>query len=392
MKEVIVFTNGDSSKISTWSNVPYCFTEALLRKQVIVHRVDIRPHWRLDRMFNKYVMPCVRRVLPGTSYEYFRSVFHFLHVRYRIRKAVRKHSQADHHIFLTFSFNSQGLGHVRRIQFCDWTYDHHVKYFLSRRPDFLEARSIAREDESIRSADLVIPLFPQVESYMRLRYPRSRIQYIGNVINSVVEPRFDDAVLSRRKRSHRILFIGKPKYREGAVQLLEAFRMLKAEIPDLRLDIIGMRANHFDESIPPDVFLHGYLDKGVDVQRSLYYELMREAQVFVNTSPKWSAFSASVEAMHHYLPVVVTPYDEFVRTFSDEIAFGRYCNRNEPSAIVEELRKVLFSSDYASMCQEAHNAVRGFSWDAFMGNLMATLDGSGQAGGEGSVDTRLRYA
>lgn len=66
MKEVIVFTNGDSSKISTWSNVPYCFTEALLRKQVIVHRVDIRPHWRLDRMFNKYVMPCVRRVLPGT--------------------------------------------------------------------------------------------------------------------------------------------------------------------------------------------------------------------------------------------------------------------------------------------------------------------------------------
>jgi hypothetical protein len=92
MNEVIVFTNGDSSKLSTWSNVPYCFTETLIRRGIRVHRVDINPRPRLRKWFNRWVMPFVRRISPDTTYDYFRSFIHYLDVKQRIRaaKPIRK--------------------------------------------------------------------------------------------------------------------------------------------------------------------------------------------------------------------------------------------------------------------------------------------------------------
>lgn len=41
IKEVIFFAYGDSADISTWSNVPYLFSNALERKGVRVNRVDL---------------------------------------------------------------------------------------------------------------------------------------------------------------------------------------------------------------------------------------------------------------------------------------------------------------------------------------------------------------
>jgi hypothetical protein len=41
IKEITVFTIGDSKKMSTWSNVPFFFTETLISKGVKVNRVDI---------------------------------------------------------------------------------------------------------------------------------------------------------------------------------------------------------------------------------------------------------------------------------------------------------------------------------------------------------------
>ena len=55
---------------------------------------------------------------------------------------------------------------------------------------------------------------------------------------------------------------------------------------------------------------------------SCIYEPFKKAKVFINTTPKWAAFSASIEAMYFYIPVVVTPYDEFTKTFGEHIEFG----------------------------------------------------------------------
>jgi hypothetical protein len=62
-------------------------------------------------------------------------------------------------------------------------------------------------------------------------------------------------------------------------------------------------------AVPRNFFC--YLDKGSDAHRALYYPLFKEARMFINTTPKWSSFSASVEAMYFYTPVVITLYKEF---------------------------------------------------------------------------------
>jgi glycosyltransferase involved in cell wall biosynthesis len=373
MNEVIVFTNGDSSKLSTWSNVPYCFTETLIRKGVRVHRVDINPNPRLRRLFNRYVMRVIRWFAPQTTYDYFRSIIHYMDVRHRIEDAIEQFPDADHHIFLTFSFSSAGLSKVTRLHFGDWTYDHHIRYFKDRKPDFFERRSIAREDACIQSSDLIFPLFPRVEKYMIDRYHHPETHYLGNVINAVVGPDDEADIIRQRMSARRILFIGKDRYIEGARKLIEAFSLLKPVMPDLRLDIVGMGVWHFG-TLPEGVHCHGYLDKGHPEQRALYYDLIRQARVFVNTTPRWGAFSATVEAMYMYLPVVVTPYGEFTETFSKAIDFGYYCPENRSDLIAAAVSQVFESSDYPDMCRQAHKAVESYSWDSYIEQLMSSVE------------------
>jgi hypothetical protein len=44
LKEINVFTYGNASKLSTWSNVPYFFTETLEEKGIKVNRINIQPN------------------------------------------------------------------------------------------------------------------------------------------------------------------------------------------------------------------------------------------------------------------------------------------------------------------------------------------------------------
>jgi hypothetical protein len=185
-KEVTVYTNGDSSKLSTWSNVPFLFTETLMQKGINVNRVDLSPSPVLNKFWNKTFGRVLRRVYKNTDYDYFRSLVHFLDVRRRIKRAINQYANSEANIFLTFSFSSVGLAQKPSIQFCDWTYDYYFKRFISRKPDMLEKWCINREDSQIEGTDLVLPLYPVVAEYMKSRYKNKNIIYLGNVINSHV--------------------------------------------------------------------------------------------------------------------------------------------------------------------------------------------------------------
>jgi glycosyltransferase involved in cell wall biosynthesis len=161
--------------------------------------------------------------------------------------------------------------------------------------------------------------------------------------------------------------------------------LLKPVMPDLRLDIVGMTDRYFG-ALPEGVYCHGYLDKGHPEERALYYDLMRQARVFVNTTPRWGAFSATVEAMYMYLPVVVTPYGEFTETFSRSIDFGCYCPENRSDLIAAAVSQVFKSEDYPDMCRQAHAAVESYSWDSYIEQLMASVDAYHRAKEHGVTD------
>jgi glycosyltransferase involved in cell wall biosynthesis len=371
LNEVTVFTNGDSSKLSTWSNVPFFLTNTFISKGIKVNRIDISGSPFLQKIYYKTFYKVFKMLNKGTAYDYYHSNIHFYNARNRIKSAVKQYPNSDADIFLTFTFSSAGLQKKTIVQLCDWTYDHYFKYFLGREPDIVERQSIKREDSQIEGSDLVFSLFPNVADYMKQRYKNENINYIGNVINSLYEVSETD--LDIKANSNNLLFIGGKKYIEGAKALIAAFKSLINNHKDLVLHIIGIEATEF-EDLPKNVFCYGYLDKGKDQDRELYYKLLKEAKVFINTTPKWGAFSASIEALYFYTPVILTPYDEFLNIYGKEIDFGFYCEENSAVLIEQKILKILNDKSYRDLCINAHNAVKEFTWDAYVDKIIKKIE------------------
>ncbi len=371
IEKVTVFSNGDSRAVSTWSNVPYFFTETLIAKGIEVRRVDLIESPRLKQVFNKTIMRLVRRMKPASSYGYFRSSIHFRDVRRRIKRALAEYSDSDANFFLTFSFSGAGLSRKPTLLFCDWTYEYYLKHFLGREPDLFERYSIRRENQQIESADSVVSLFPAVTGYMQSRYKNEKIRYFGNVVNALRKP--DKArIMQEKAHSMDILFIGSGKYMEGAKSLIAAHSIIKSDYPNLLLHIVGIQESDFSD-LPAGVKCYGYLDKAHSGQKDQYYSLLGKAKVFVNTTSKWGAFSAMLEAMFFYVPVITTPYKECVATFGEHIRFGCYCEDGSTETLCSKLRFVFQSEFYEELCDNAHQAVKDFSWDNYIDKVLGEI-------------------
>ena len=93
--------------------------------------------------------------------------------------------------------------------------------------------------------------------------------------------------------------------------------------------------------------------------------------MFVNTTPKWSAFSASVEAMYFYTPVIVPKYEEFVKTFGESFEGGIYCDNNED--LSQKIESILNSESYERICAKAKELVNEFTWDSYIDKMMLEI-------------------
>jgi glycosyltransferase involved in cell wall biosynthesis len=372
LREVNVFTTGDSTDIRTWSNVPYFFTETLVSKGIKVNRIDIYPNPVLTKLYDNSILFLLKKFNTNTTYLLHRTFFHFIYARWKIRKATRKNKDAGANIFLSFSYSSSGYKNRLSVLFSDWTYEHRFSYFEGRQPGFFERSCIRRENRQIQNSDLLLPLFPGIADFMKERYPDKKVCYLGNVINSVYEA---DAggIVEKKLQEQRLLFVGSKKYIDAAQSLIGAFSMLKPDYPALFLEIIGMDKSDFN-GLPAGVVCHGYLDKGNDADRQLYYGLLEKARLFVNTGTKWGAFSATLEAMYFYIPVVVAPYDEFIKTFGSEIGFGAFCEKNTPDWVASKIREILIAPNYKSLCLNSHNAVKNFTWSAYIDKVIAKIE------------------
>ena len=102
VKEVIFFCYGDSSKASTWSNVPYLFTEALENRDIKVRRVDITPHKFYSILYNRIVVAILGLFYPNTVYSFIRSSLCSWLVNRKVKESINLYSAADLCIFSSF--------------------------------------------------------------------------------------------------------------------------------------------------------------------------------------------------------------------------------------------------------------------------------------------------
>ncbi len=404
MKEICFFTNGDANDANVWSNVPYCFSHALENKGITVHRID----YSMNSAFVKFYDLVLRRVLDIFTFRKLRfpylritRLFKFFAER-KIKKAILKFPQADLCLFMGYGFYNK-WNKVPSLLFSDWTTEMDVR--KKRKPNFLEKRIIQQEEEAINHAQYVVSLFPVCCEEMKRKYPKANIHLLGgNVINDLSGLRlrethpnppclgrenltteeqgkqqisssskdiYVDTLLETKEKSKKLLFIGrKTTYLDAAKKLIEAYKLLKEEetYKDYELHIVGCAASDFD-SLPEGVTCYGFLNKSKERDRKTYYDLLLGAKVLVNANPKWGAFSSTVEAMYYYTPVIVSPYQDFVKNFGEKIDFGVYNQDFTAESIANDIKSVINSENYTEMCNFAHENVKTYTWENYVKQL-----------------------
>lgn len=387
MKKILFFCNGDANNANVWSNVPYCFSHALENKGIIVHRID----YSMNPLFVKFYDLILRRTLEALTLRklrlpYLRTTRLFKYFAERkIKVAIEQYPKADLCLFMGYGFYNK-WNKIPSLLFSDWTTEMDIQ--KKRKPNFLEQRIIRQEQKAINNADYVVSLFPVCSEEMKKKYPQANIHFLGgNVINDVSGIRlkrreergerreektskeiFVENLIEKKAKSKKLLFIGrKTTYLEAAKKLIEAYNLLKEEeqYRELELDIVGCAASDFD-SLPEGVTCYGFLNKSEEKDQKTYYDLLLNAKVLVNANPKWGAFSSTVEAMFYYTPVIVSPYQDFVKNFGEKIDFGIYNQQFMAESISNDIKSVINSDNFKEMCTFAHEKVKSYTWENYV--------------------------
>ena len=371
IKELLFFSYGDANDASTWSNVPYCFSKALEKKGIKVHRANLELTGIKRAIWNRTISKLLKIWWPKHDYSFIRSCIAQGIINRRIKKYVHKYPTADFCMFLMFGYYNK-YSTIPSLLFGDWTYEMKIQERLGRKPYFFEKRTIRQETESLHKANILIPLFPKTAANFRLNGLKNVYEYTHNVVNILYDGIIDNNIIEEKKSSNRILFIGRHEYIEGAKLLIESFKILKRKFLRLELHIVGLNTDSF-LNLPQNVYCYGFLHKDIQHENQIYYDLLKSAKVFVNPTPQWAGFSSMVEAMYFYTPIVVSKYPDFVSYFGEKLNCGSYSEENNSEYLSETISSILSSEQYNNLALASHDNVKEYSWDNYIDWLLQIM-------------------
>ena len=384
MKEIIFFANGDPESPQTWSNIPACFVKALREKGITVHPVSLANE-KLQHYYDDYF----RKILKVLTCWYDNPRYYgytWLHKwlgNKIIEKTVKKYPQADYCFFINYAFYNK-YNHIPSLLLSDWTDEINLQR-IGKKPDKFHKRFCKQQKEAIEHAEHTVSIFELCAKQMKERYTKGNISFLGgNVINDLSGKSIEQTsstdyaqnIIDKKTKSNRVLFVGKPdRYKESAIKLIEAVGLLrqKEEFKNLEVDIIGIRKDQLPET-PNYVTCHGFLHKDNEKERETFYSILENAKMIVNPTPKWAAYSSIAEAMYFYTPVIVSPFDDFVNEFGKEIKFGLYNKEFTAACIANNIISIIENPNYPSLCENAHETVKGYTWDAYVDKILKLIE------------------
>lgn len=382
IRRVILCADGDSADIDLWSNIPYLLAAELERRGIELIRINLQAPWLLRRLW-RYSFG-VRHKLRHwrTSVDFYRSRTNHWFTTRRLNRAVRRHGGPGTLLINLSISAAPSCSPIPVVLLSDWSYEHYIADRLGRGPDAAERSTIVRDTAAMARANLVVLLFPESAARLQHQIPDGRFRFHGHVINDhpLAQAPPAQAPAASVHAPWRLLFVGRPRYRQGLELLLAALALLSSAaplVPAWQLDVIGIGPDDLSTPVDPalPVHLHGYLSKADPAERHAYYALLNQADLLINASSAWGGVSATVEAMHRRTAVLTVPYSEFQALFGSTIPFGAYLSELTPAAVAAAITAIL--QDPARLAQQqqaAHDAVQRFSWQAFVDRLLVELD------------------
>lgn len=373
MKEIILFTSGDSTNASTWSNVPYLMAKHFELNDIVVNRVDISSNRYVRGILDRLVFRPFSKLF-GRGYNYERTPIARFFVKRIIKKNVARYKSSDFCVFLTFDYVNK-YNNIPSLLFSDWTYRMKVEDREQRLPSKIEKLYIKYEDSVIESADIVLPMFSESYKKMIASCPAANIKKIElNVINNMYgDSIVEDDIVNKKLNSDYVLFIGRKHYKKGLQALIKVIK--SGSFGNLKVHVIGMGKELFPEA-PDSVIFHGFLRKDVAEENELYYKLIIGARILINITPLWGGYSSLVEGMYFYTPIIAYPFEQLTDEFSSDIGFGRYCKICSENSLRDVMSEILHSSkeQYRQMCLISHEKVKMYTWDNYVKHMLQLMD------------------
>ena len=179
--------------------------------------------------------------------------------------------------------------------------------------------------------------------------------------------------LEGKDYSRRVaLFVGHPFEAKGGNVLLSAWPLVRRQLPDARLIIVGPKQD------PVAGFGQGVTWRGW-VSRDQLAELYRSASAFVLPSMFDAWGHVFVEAMGHGLPCIGTDCCAMPELISDGIT-GRLVPRSEPGALASAITEMLSDSGRAERMGRAGYArvLADLTWPQVVDRLLKHVTVSGR--------------
>jgi len=204
----------------------------------------------------------------------------------------------------------------------------------------------------------------------------ARVTTIGAGINLTSLPELPTA---KRYDTQRLLFIGADFERKGGVQLLQAFKQVRAVHPAAELTIVGPRQLTIPAQYSAGVVYLGFLSKTNTEQMRRFREVLEGASLFVLPSLYEPFGIAPLEAMAHGIPAVLT--DDWA--FPEMVAPGRtgaLVPAGNVQALAEQLIGLLRDPDGLRSMGAAGRALveEKFTWSAVVRRLRKELTSTDQ--------------
>lgn len=368
MKEIIVYSFGDSKNLATWSNVPYFFANAMEKRGIHVNRVNteikknikVRICWHIFRFINK-----IGKIFGFGIYNFNRSGYYDRYVENKMKEGLKAYPYADIQVVFDYSHITKQTD-IPTVMLCDWTIEYYIEEHLKRNATWFERRLIQKQYKKMALADAIITLFPCSFKNINNIFP-DKTYYFGHIVNAL-EP-YEDLVADKFITKN-ILFIGRPAYSKGAQTLIDAVLHHNNMVENdnlWHLDIIGMERKDISNPCPKYCHCWGYLNKSIPEQKEKYYTLLKYASVLVNTTAVWNGASSLMEALYYGTPIIVSKNPEILEMIGENRVFCKYCQEQDMASLLKQLEILLMSpkNEYWEIAHNAHEFAEQFTWDKF---------------------------
>lgn len=223
----------------------------------------------------------------------------------------------------------------------------------------------------IRRADIITTISNYLKKYAQLFNPKGKILIIPNGVevkkfkNAKVDENLYN-ILEIKKEDRVIIHTGRLVKKNGLIDLIEAIPIIKKELSQIKLLIIGQGT--LLNKLKIKVSNLGLDDSILFLGEINYRELPRYlkiADVFVRPSLSEGLGNSFLEAMAAGVPIVGTPVGGIIDFLTDGQT-GLFCQPKNPPSIAEAVLKILTDQQLKEKIRiEAQALVEEkYNWDA----------------------------